>query len=260
MIDVAGEDEKSKSFRQVAMSDYLEALGDDRPGAKGKGDKVAVIVAKGSIVDGSAGPGRIGGDSTAALVRQAARTRRSRPSSSASTAAEGAPSRPSSSAGSSSSPGKRRSPSSSRWAPSRRRAATGSPPPRTRSGPARRRSPAPSGSSDVPHDREAAREVPRHARRRRRDHLLGRRLRIDRALDPRIGEAIQLMINHGYEEFLARVSKARKMSRDDVDRIARGRVWSGADAKERASSTSSAACRRRSPRRRRRRSSGRRTR
>lgn len=41
------------------------------------------------------------------------------------------------------------------------------------------------------------------------------------------------MINHGYEEFLARVGKARKMSRDDVDRIARGRVWSGADAKER---------------------------
>ena len=41
------------------------------------------------------------------------------------------------------------------------------------------------------------------------------------------------MIDHGYEEFLVRVSKARKMSRDDVDRIARGRVWSGADAKER---------------------------
>ena len=58
-------------------------------------------------------------------------------------------------------------------------------------------------------------------------------LRIDRELQPRVGEAIQALIDHGYEEFLARVSKARKMSRDDVDRIARGRVWSGADAKER---------------------------
>jgi protease-4 len=58
-------------------------------------------------------------------------------------------------------------------------------------------------------------------------------LRPDRELQPRVGESIQQMINHGYEEFLVRVSKARKMSRDDVDKIARGRVWSGADAKER---------------------------
>jgi protease-4 len=58
-------------------------------------------------------------------------------------------------------------------------------------------------------------------------------LRIDRELQPRVGEAFQSMINHGYEEFLTRVGRARKMSRDDVDRIARGRVWSGADAKER---------------------------
>ncbi len=71
MIDLAGEDEKTKSFKQVSMADYLEALGDDRPGAKGKGDKVAVVVAKGEIVDGTAGPGRIGGDSTAALIRKA---------------------------------------------------------------------------------------------------------------------------------------------------------------------------------------------
>ena len=48
------------------MAHQQRALGGDRPGAKGKGDKVAVVVAKGSIVDGSAGPGRIGGDSTAA--------------------------------------------------------------------------------------------------------------------------------------------------------------------------------------------------
>jgi protease-4 len=39
------------------------------------------------------------------------------------------------------------------------------------------------------------------------------------------------MIDRGYEDFLERVGKARKMSRDEVDKIARGRVWSGADAK-----------------------------
>ena len=58
-------------------------------------------------------------------------------------------------------------------------------------------------------------------------------VRLDRELPPEAGEAIQTMIDRGYEDFLERVGKARKMSRDDVDRIARGRVWSGADAKER---------------------------
>jgi len=57
-------------------------------------------------------------------------------------------------------------------------------------------------------------------------------LRPDRALDPKVGELVQTMINRGYQEFLERVSKARKMSTADVDKIARGRVWSGADAKE----------------------------
>lgn len=56
-------------------------------------------------------------------------------------------------------------------------------------------------------------------------------IRPDRALDPRAGELVQLMIDRGYEEFLERVAKARNMSRDEVDRIARGRIWSGADAK-----------------------------
>ena len=55
----------------------------------------------------------------------------------------------------------------------------------------------------------------------------------NRELPPAAGEAIQAMIDRGYEDFLERVGKARKMSREDVDRIARGRVWSGADAKER---------------------------
>jgi len=57
-------------------------------------------------------------------------------------------------------------------------------------------------------------------------------LRPDRALGPEIAEALQLGINHGYEEFLARVGKARKMTREQVDKIARGRIWSGEHAKE----------------------------
>jgi protease IV len=42
---------------------------------------------------------------------------------------------------------------------------------------------------------------------------------------------LQASINHGYEEFLARVAAGRKKSRDQVNDIAQGRVWIGADAK-----------------------------
>jgi len=44
---------------------------------------------------------------------------------------------------------------------------------------------------------------------------------------------LQATIERGYEDFLARVSKGRDKSRDDVDAIAQGRVWSGRDAKDR---------------------------
>ncbi len=50
-------------------------------------------------------------------------------------------------------------------------------------------------------------------------------------MDPAVADVFQQAINEGYEEFLSRVSAARKMSREQVDRIARGRVWSGEDAK-----------------------------
>ncbi len=53
----------------------------------------------------------------------------------------------------------------------------------------------------------------------------------ERSLDPRVAAALQLGIEHGYERFLERVAGAREMSRDEVDAIAQGRVWSGLDAK-----------------------------
>ena len=54
------------SFRQVSWRDYLARLKPDRDG-----DAIGVIVAQGPISAGRAGPGRIGGRSTADLVRQA---------------------------------------------------------------------------------------------------------------------------------------------------------------------------------------------
>ena len=234
MIVLAGEDEKSKSFKQVSMADYLEALGSDRPGAKGKGDKVAVVVAKGSIVDGSAGPGRIGGDSTAALIRKARQDEKVkaivlRVDSGGGSAfasevirrelqlAQEAKKPVVVSMGSVAASG-------GYWIATSSDEIWASPETIT-------------GSIGIfgmfpTIEKPLAKYLGMHVDGVGTTSWAGA-LRVDRELQPRVGESIQLMINHGYEEFLTRVSKARKMSRDDVDKIARGRVWSGADAKER---------------------------
>ena len=66
--------------------------------------------------------------------------------------------------------------------------------------------------------------------------------RPDRALEPGVADVIQQSIDHGYEEFLARVAEARKMTRDAGGQASRAAA-SGAARTRRASasSTSSAA-------------------
>jgi protease-4 len=54
-----------------------------------------------------------------------------------------------------------------------------------------------------------------------------------RPLDPQVGEVIQSVIDQGYREFIGKVAQARKQSPEAIDEVARGRVWSGAQAKER---------------------------
>ncbi|MBL8315027.1 MAG: signal peptide peptidase SppA [Rubrivivax sp.] len=69
MISKGAPDEgkdKDKTFQQVGMAGYL-----NRIKTQARGDAVGVIVAQGSISDGRAGPGSIGGLSTAELVRKA---------------------------------------------------------------------------------------------------------------------------------------------------------------------------------------------
>ncbi|MEH6421097.1 signal peptide peptidase SppA [Pseudomonas sp. CGJS7] len=56
---------------------------------------------------------------------------------------------------------------------------------------------------------------------------------ITRPLAPEVGQVIQTIINKGYADFTGRVAAARKKPVADVDAVARGRVWSGAQAKER---------------------------
>ena len=48
-----------------------------------------------------------------------------------------------------------------------------------------------------------------------------------RPLDEDVAAAMQLSIEHGYRRFLEVVAQARKMTTDEVDAVARGRVWTG---------------------------------
>jgi protease-4 len=51
-----------------------------------------------------------------------------------------------------------------------------------------------------------------------------------RALNPLVKDAWQQMIEHGYDRFITRVAEGRNMTPEDVEKIAQGRVWSGAEA------------------------------
>jgi len=56
---------------------------------------------------------------------------------------------------------------------------------------------------------------------------------VTRALDPAVGQVIQSVIEKGYRDFIGRVARARGMPVAAVDAVARGRVWTGAQAKQR---------------------------
>ncbi|HEY0333069.1 MAG TPA: signal peptide peptidase SppA [Stenotrophomonas sp.] len=56
---------------------------------------------------------------------------------------------------------------------------------------------------------------------------------ISRPMDPAVGQLIQSVINKGYADFTGKVASARHQPVDAIDKVARGRVWSGAQAKER---------------------------
>lgn len=66
LMDTVGKDDEGKTFRQVGFRDYLQSQ--FKPA---KGAHIAVIVAQGEIGDGRAPAGKIGGLSTADLVRSA---------------------------------------------------------------------------------------------------------------------------------------------------------------------------------------------
>ena len=70
LVGLVGSDEAEKSFAQVSLNDYLTVAKIDEETNR-SGNKIAVVVASGSILDGSQPPGVIGGDSTALLLSEA---------------------------------------------------------------------------------------------------------------------------------------------------------------------------------------------
>ncbi len=231
MIELVGQDKEKKSFLQVGLQAYLAARGGDRTGA-GSGNAVAVVVAKGDILDGTQPAGTIGGDSTGRLIRKAREDesvkalvlRVDSPGGSAFasevirrecelTRAAGKPVVVSMGSVAASGGYWISTASDEIWA---------SPDTIT-------------GSIGIlamfpTVEKPLAKYLGIHT-----DGVGTTRftdaLRPDRPMDPGVADILQQSINHGYEDFLTRVAQARKMTRDQVDKIARGRIWSGEDAK-----------------------------
>jgi protease-4 len=234
MIGIAGEERNEHTFRQVSVADYLEAKGGDRTGASGRGDAVAVVVAVGEIVDGKAPAGMIGGDSTAALIRQARQDGK----------VKAIVLRVDSGGGSAfASEVIRRELALARQEGKKvvvsmsSVAASGGYWISTSSDEIWASPDTITGSIGIfgifpTIDRPLAKYLGVHVDGVGTTWLSGS-FRVDRPMKPEFGKMFQLAIDKGYQDFVSRVAQARKMSPADVDKIARGRVWSGADAFER---------------------------
>ncbi len=68
---VVGEDDSTHSYNQVSVREYLLATRAEPVLGKHSDNKVAIVVASGEILDGYRAPGTVGGDSTSELLREA---------------------------------------------------------------------------------------------------------------------------------------------------------------------------------------------
>ncbi|WP_317205667.1 signal peptide peptidase SppA, partial [Janthinobacterium sp.] len=229
MLTLQGaKDPDIKSFRQVSFDDYLA-----RQHPKGTGEAVGVIVAAGEISDGTAGPGAIGGQSTARLIRQAREDdqikavvlRVDSPGGSAFgselirrelelTRAAGKPVVVS--MGSVAASGGYWISMAADEVIADASTITGSI----------------GVFAILPTADKVIDKLGIHTAGQPTTWLgdAGNPLR---PLDPRFGQVIQGSINHIYAEFTGRAAKARKTTPEKIDAVAQGRVWTGAQAKER---------------------------
>ena len=231
LIELVGEDEETHSYNKIAFSEYLETLDDDdRFGRKAKGDRVGVIVARGTILDGTQPAGKIGGDSTAALIRQARNDED----------VKAIVLRVDSGGGSAfASEVIRRECEKARAdgkiviASMGSVAASGGFWISTSTDQIWAHPSTITGSIGIlgiisTYQRPLAEHLGIHVDGVSTAPLAG--VRLDRELPAEVGEVVQGMIDQGYREFLERVAESRGMTVEEVDEVAQGRVWSGQDA------------------------------
>ncbi len=70
IAEVVGTDPSGKGYRQVSVDDYLRAT-HAQARERGHGASIGVVIASGDILDGRQPPGAIGGESTSDLLREA---------------------------------------------------------------------------------------------------------------------------------------------------------------------------------------------
>lgn len=232
MVELVGADEDADDFDRVDLAEYLRAIRTERHLKPSASDKVAVIVAAGDIVDGVQPPGRVGGESTARLIRKARRDdavkaivlRVDSPGGSqfaseyirrelALARADGLPVIVSMSSVAASGGYWIALAADEVWAS-----------PNTITGsigifgmfPTFERT---LGKLGISSDGVGTTRF-------------SDALRMDRAMDPEVRKLFQLTIEHGYDEFIGRVAEARGLELARVDELARGRVWIGSRAQE----------------------------
>lgn len=228
VLELSSVNDDGDSFRHIALSDYVAML--DAQPEVGNANKVGVIVASGNILDGDQPPGTIGGDSLARLIRKATndenldalvlyvdsgggskfaseiaqrelqlfkQTNRPFVAVMSSVAASGG-----------------------YWLAMEGDEIWASPSTIT-------------GSIGI------GGFVPTFQRTMARAGIsvdgvgttrLSGAARFDRSLSEDVKTIMQKSMEAGYADFIGSVAKARNMSIEDVDKIARGRVWSGQDA------------------------------
>jgi protease IV len=230
LIELVGEDDTGGSFSAVSVGDYVRYARAQKKLAAGGKPRVGVIIAEGEILDGDQPPGTIGGESTARLIRQARLDkdvkavvlRVDSPGGSVLASeqlyrelealkAAGKPLVVSMSGYAASGGYYISAPADEIWAS-----------PATITGSIGIFAIIPTVDrtlSKIGVDVDGVGSTP-----------LSGQLRIDRPLGDEARALLQAGVSRGYEEFLARVATGRKKTRDEIDAIAQGRVWAGADA------------------------------
>ncbi|MBT8141674.1 MAG: signal peptide peptidase SppA [Gammaproteobacteria bacterium] len=232
LIDKVGKHKKESTFKQVSTKRYTANLKLKKVKKPKKADKIAVVVAAGTILDGSQPSGSIGGDSTSKLIRKATDDKTVKAlvlkvdSGGGSAFASdvilnaiqefkdsGRPVITSMSSVAASGGYMISLAANEIWAtPSTITGSIGI-------------------FGMIPTFERSLDKLGLHVDGIGTTELSGA-LQLGRGMDENVARIIQANIEHGYDDFISKVADARGMDKAAVDKIARGRVWFAQDALE----------------------------